>query len=420
MLFVSLVDAKERRVTQQELMDKARKELQPLLGKVKLIVQDMSLRGFSSGRGFPIEVNVVGPDWRRLGHAVNDLMDKMNDSEVLTDVNTDYQVGMPEIRLHPDRAKAEARGVALSSIGATVNALLGGAVLGAATKYPKEGHKYDIRVRLAGAERDRAGDIDRLKIRNNRGELVPLGEVVTIDEQPTPQIITRIDRMRAVKLYANVAKGHKQSEGLEVLKKLAAETLPAGYSIKVAGSAQAFQETFQSLILAMALGILVSYMVLASQFNSFIHPVSVLMAMPSSLAGAFAALHWAQQSINMFSMIGLILLMGIVKKNSILLVDFTNRGRERDPSASVKEALLAACPMRLRPILMTSVATVAGAAPAALAFGPGAETRTPMAVAIIGGVILSTALTLVVVPCVYCLLARLERRRVVEAESAAA
>jgi HAE1 family hydrophobic/amphiphilic exporter-1 len=173
------------------------------------------------------------------------------------------------------------------------------------------------------------------------------------------------------------------------------------------GSSQSFQESFQSLIFAMALGILVSYMVLASQFNSFIHPVTVLMALPFSFSGAFLGLWLFHQSINMYSLIGFILLMGIVKKNSILLVDFTNQVRRDMPD--VDEALLNACPVRLRPILMTSVATVAGALPEALALGPGAETRIPMAIAIIGGVIASTILTLFVVPCTYSLMSKLER-----------
>jgi multidrug efflux pump subunit AcrB len=177
--------------------------------------------------------------------------------------------------------------------------------------------------------------------------------------------------------------------------------------MKLTGSSQSFKESFQSLIAALLLGILVSYMVLASQFNSFVHPVAVLMALPFSFSGAFAGLWLAHQSINIYSLIGFILLMGIVKKNSILLVDFTNICR--DEGANVHDALVKACPIRLRPILMTSVATIAGALPEALSLGPGAETTIPMAVSIIGGVAASTILTLFVVPCVYSLLAKLER-----------
>lgn len=159
----------------------------------------------------------------------------------------------------------------------------------------------------------------------------------------------------------------------------------------------------------MILGIFVAYMVLASQFNSFIDPLSVLMALPFSVSGAILALLVTHRSINVYSLIGLILLMGIVKKNSILLVDFTNQVREK--GESVRKALLTACPIRLRPILMTSVATVAGAIPASMAFGPGAETSNPMAIAIIGGVVFSTVLTLYVVPCFYSVMTRFEKRQ---------
>jgi multidrug efflux pump subunit AcrB len=185
---------------------------------------------------------------------------------------------------------------------------------------------------------------------------------------------------------------------------VASKILPPQYHVVLSGSSQTFGESFQSLIVALILGIFVAYMILASQFNSFTDPIAVLVALPFSVSGAFVSLLLAHQSINIYSMIGLVLLMGIVKKNSILLVDFTNHVREKRGS-NVKEALLEACPVRLRPIVMTSVATIAGAIPSALAFGPGAESRVPMAIAIIGGVTVSTFLTLYVVPCVYSVLA---------------
>ena len=174
------------------------------------------------------------------------------------------------------------------------------------------------------------------------------------------------------------------------------------------GSSRTFQESFQSLLFALWLGIVVAYMVLGSQFNSFIHPFAVLLALPFSVSGAFFALRATGTSLNLYSMIGLILLMGIVKKNSILLVDFANQRRRE--GLELREALLEACPIRLRPILMTSISTVAAAVPPALALGPGAETRIPMAIVVIGGVLVSTLLTLFVVPCAYSLMARLERR----------
>jgi HAE1 family hydrophobic/amphiphilic exporter-1 len=219
------------------------------------------------------------------------------------------------------------------------------------------------------------------------------------------QTITRKDRERAIGVYANLAKGANQQEAIQKVTALADRLLPEAYRAVPSGSAQTFRETMESLVFALLLGLVVAYMVLASQFNSFVDPFTVLIALPFSITGAFVALYLTDQSINIYSMIGVILLMGLVKKNSILLVDFTNQFR-KTAKVGIPEALREACPVRLRPILMTSIATVAAAIPPALAIGPGAESRIPLAVVIIGGVTVSTILTLFVVPCVYSLISR--------------
>ena len=408
-IFVTLVDKKDRRRSQQEIIMGIRKDLAKQLKGVKVNISDNSFRGLSSGRGFPVELSIDGPDWTMLGKLVAEMMQKMEDSGVMTDVNTDFEASMPEISIRPNRERALAHGVEPKEIATTVNALLGGTILGAASKYPKEGHKYDINVRLEGDERSREEDIGKIQVRNNFGQLVPLREVVTLEHKNTPQEIRRIDRQRAILIFADVEKGYSQADALATVERLGKEILPRGYTVRLRGSAQTFRETFKSLGIAMLLGIFVAYMVLASQFNSFVHPLSVLMALPFSICGAYLALAVTHQTLNMFSIIGLILLMGIVKKNSILLVDFT--GQQRAAGKELKEALLYACPIRLRPILMTSVATVVGALPTALALGPGSEMRVPMAIAIIGGVLLSTLLTLIAVPSVYAVLAQFESKR---------
>ena len=229
--------------------------------------------------------------------------------------------------------------------------------------------------------------------------MIALSDLVTLNQTTILQEITREDRQRAISLTANVSESYSQEQAMGFARSLAAE-LPDGYQMKFSGSAEAFQETFQGLILAMILGILVTYMLLASQFNSFLQPLIILLAIPFSLSGAFFALLVFKQSINIYSMIGILLVLGLVLKNSIMLVDFTNKKREED-GLSVIDALKEACPLRLRPIIMTSLATIVGALPAALAIGPGAESRIPMALTIIGGVAISTFFTLFVVPCVY-------------------
>jgi len=412
-MFVSMRPKGERGIdpeaghelSQQEMMGVAREALKKL--GLKVSIQDLSQRGFTASRGFPVEFAVQGRDWDKLVEYSETIIQKLDATGLVTDTDSDYLLGKPEIRIIPDRERAAARGVSIQAISQTVNAMVGGVVAG---QYSSEGHRYDVRVRLQEQEIDRIDQIKRLHVRNNRGELIPLSEVVQVREDRALAQINRNDRERAIKIFANVAAGKSQQEALDRAQSIAREVLPPEYTVRFVGGSQSFQESFASLWFVLILGVIVAYMVLASQFNSFIHPVTVLMALPFSVSGAFLTLLLFDNSLNIFSFIGLILLMGIVKKNSILLVDFTNQVRDRG-GVTVRAALLEACPIRLRPILMTSFATIAAALPLALALGPGAELRAPMAIAVIGGVMVSTLLTLFVVPCVYELLARFERDR---------
>jgi HAE1 family hydrophobic/amphiphilic exporter-1 len=401
--------------TQQEFMRYARKPLSAIPGVRRVAIQDPSLGGFTAQRGFPIEFSLRGKDWGKLAEYNERIMEGMRASGKMNDIDTDYQEGMPEVRVIPDREKAAARGVSVASIGDAVNAMIGGVRSG---KFTRGGRRYDVRVQLLDKDRRDARDIKKIWVRNNRGEVIRLSEVVTIVEKPTLLSISRKNRERAIGVFANVAEGASQEEAIKEVERLAGEILPEGYKVVFSGTSKTFQDSFKSLNFALILGVIVAYMILASQFNSFVHPVTVLLALPFSVTGAFIALKLGGYSLSIYSMIGIILLMGIVKKNSILLVDFTNH-RRRDGGLGVNEALLEACPIRLRPILMTSFATIAAAIPPALGYGPGAETRIPMALVVIGGVFFSTLLTLLVVPCAYSLMAPLESRRHEQALNAA-
>ncbi|MCE9625467.1 MAG: efflux RND transporter permease subunit, partial [Deltaproteobacteria bacterium] len=344
-VFVTLLGPKERpidpelgrRLTQADLMNRVRKEL-TTIPDLKVVIQDLSTRGFTA------------------------------------------QYGQPEIQIVPKREAAQARQVSVEDIGKVINAMVGGARNG---KFTESGHRNDIRVRLEENERQSSKDIDRLYVRNQRGELVKLSDVVDIKQRDTLKSITRKDRERSVGIFANVGQGHSQAQALQAMEKMAKETLPEGYRTVLSGSAETFKESFDSLLFALYLGIIVAYMVLASQYNSFVHPFSVLLALPFSVSGAWLALYLSHNSLNIYSFIGIILLMGIVKKNSILLVDFTNQRRAEGMDKTT--ALMTACPQRLRPILMTSFATIAAAIPPALGLGAGSETRKPMAIVILGG-----------------------------------
>jgi len=420
--FVNIKDKKTRPkdrktggpMKQEDMIAVMRKTLREIPGVIRVNVQDMSLMGLGGGRSSPVEINIKGPEWEKLASYANDIREKLEASGKMTDADTNYKTGVSELRIIPDRKKAATRGVSMASIGNAVAAWYGGVNAGLFTR---GGRRYDIIVQLRLEDRAKIETLKKIMVRNSAGELTPLSAVVTFSEQKTVTSVNRIDRQRTVKVTANVAKGSSQQEAADLAMKIAKETLPEGYFAEAGGATKTFADSFSGLLFALFMGVFVAYMVLAVQFNSFAHPVSVLMALPFAATGALLALLITGNTINFYSMIGILLLMGIVKKNSILLVDFTNARRLQ--GMGVNEALLSACPVRLRPILMTSVATIAAAIPPALALGPGAETRIPMSITIIGGVLVSTFLTLFVVPCVYSILSRLENVKHMDAVRAA-
>ncbi len=400
-IFLTLKAPKDRKLTAQQLATEFRKDLKKIPG-AKVTIQDPSLSGLGGSRSFPIQFTVKGPDWAKLIEFSKAVMSSMEKSGLMTDIDSNYQDGMPEVQVIPDRIKARQYAVDVSEISTAVNVMMAGAIAG---KYSQGGRRYDVRVGLPATSRSSTETLKQLNVRNSQGELIALHKLVNLTQRNGLQAISREDRQRAITVRANIAPNSSQAEAIDVVQKITKATLTEGYSAVVSGSAKTFEESFRGLMIALFLGILVSYMVLASQFNSFIHPITILIALPFSVSGAFIALYLGNQTLNIYSMIGLILLMGIVKKNSILLVEFTNHFREKGFGA--REALIEACPVRLRPILMTSIATIVGAIPPALAIGPGAESRIPMALGVIGGVFVSTFLTLFVVPSVYSLLDRL-------------
>ncbi|HEX8538188.1 MAG TPA: efflux RND transporter permease subunit, partial [Cystobacter sp.] len=402
MLFVTLVP-QDQRMPMAEFNQVVRKELNSYPG-LRAVVMDLSQSGFTGSRGFPVEFSVRGSDWERLIEASTQLREQLQASGKVVDVDTDYQIGMPELRITPDRARAADLGVSMETVGSTLNSLVGGVRVG---KYSTGGRRIDVRMRLLKDQRARPEDLSLLKVRTQSGELVPLSSLVAQEERPALQAITRRDRERAISIFANVAPGATQQEAMDTVERLAQE-LPGGTRVVFGGSSVAFQESISSLLFALVLGILVAYMVLASQFNSFLHPVTVLTILPLSIAGAAFAMAATGTTLNIFSMIGLLLLMGIVKKNSIILVDYALLQREQGADAT--EAMLRAGPVRLRPILMTTLATMMAAVPAALALGAGSETRAPMSVAVLGGLSLSTVLSLLVVPAFYVVADRVKTR----------
>lgn len=393
-LFVTLTPPADRKATQTDIIGWLRKELNGIAG-LRAMPMDLSQSLFSSNRGFPVEFSVRGADWNGLTGAATEMLRKLRESGVVTDADSNFQLGQPELRITPDRQRCADVGVSVDDVATAVSNLVGGQKVG---KFSQNGRRVDVRVRLLADQRDRPEALQLLHIRSKSGALLPLSSLVQMEEKPALQAITRMDRERAITITGNVAAGHSQDEALALVEKLGA-TLPQGNRVVMSGSSMAFRESMQSLVFALLVGIVVAYMILAAQFNSFLHPVTVLTILPLSVAGAALALYLADKSLNIFSMIGLLLLLGLVKKNSILLVDFAVH--RRGEGLSAKEAMLASGAARLRPILMTTVATMMAALPSALQLGPGAEVRGPMALAVLGGLTVSTALSLLVVPCFY-------------------
>ena len=402
---ITLVDKASRTTSQAQIIRQMRADLPVRVPGMRFSFSDLSTRGLTPRRSQPVEFNLRGQEFSVLDEKSKEIMARLESTGLVLDLDTNYRTGMPEVRIVPDREASALRGVSMDSIGRTINAAIGGIRGG---KFSKDGRRYDVRLRLNPEERLGEEDIARLTVRTAFGEIIPLSEVVRVETVKTPQTISRVNRQRSISVSGNLAPGASQARALAEARRIADDVLPPGYSFTLEGGARTFDESFKSLGFAFLLGLIVAYMVLASQFNSFIHPLTVLLAVPFSITGALLALRVTNESLNLYSAIGLILLMGIAKKNSILLVEFTNQQREH--GKGIEDAILSAGPIRLRPILMTTVATLVAALPLALGLGAGAETRQPMAISILGGVLVSTLFTLVVVPCAYSLLSRLERQ----------
>jgi len=401
--FWALKPRNERSLSQNELAGVLRKELNSYPG-LRVSIQDPSQSGFTAQRGYPVEFSVQGNDWDTLVTQANLVQQKLSASGLVVDLDSDYRLGQPELRIVPDRNAAMDKGIPVSDIANTMNALVGSVRVG---KFNSQGRRIDIRTRLVSDQRTRGEDIANLRFRTASGELIPLSSIATMEELPAFQAITRKNRERAITFFANPSPNHSQDEALKFVEALGKELKP-GYRLVFGGASTTFQESFQGLLFSLVLGILVAYMVLAAQFNSFLNPVTVLTILPLSAAGAAFALWSFGITVNIFSLIGILLLMGIVKKNSIILVDYASQ--QRDKGCNAFDAMLIAGPVRLRPILMTSIATAMAAVPAAFGLGEGSETRRPMAIAVIGGLAVSTFLSLLVVPAFYVVADNIKNR----------
>jgi HAE1 family hydrophobic/amphiphilic exporter-1 len=408
-IYVRLTDKNQRRRTQLDMMDEVRKNLKGFQDAT-VSVQIVPRVAVSTMRSQQLQYEVRGPDFAVLNAFVAQLIKRLEAAGGYVDIDTTFETGKPEADIFIDRARAADLGVSPRVVGDTVRAAIGGLDIG---KFKAEGDRYDIAVRYLESYRDRTALIDNLWVPAQSGGMIELRNIARVVTTGTPVEINRFNRQRQIALLANL--GDKpDGTGKRILgdavtdvNKYAEEIgLPTGYTTGWTGFADIMKESFGYLFFTMYLSIVVVYMVLAAQFESFIHPFTIMMSLPLAIVGALSSLLIFNMTVSIFVMIAFIFLLGLVTKNAILLLDYTNTLRRRD-GMEMFAALQRAGRVRLRPILMTTFAMIFGMMPIALGTGAGSESRQPMAVAIMGGLISSTLLTLLVVPVVYSLLDQL-------------
>jgi multidrug efflux pump len=399
--FVLLNDWDDRDRKQQDVT----KELQSKLGRiagVNAFASNPPSLGQSGGFGSK-PVNFViqsSADYETLRSIADGLVDKLQGNPAIEDVESDLVLTKPELQVTINRDKIADLGLDVAVAGRTLESLLGGRQV---TRFEREGEQYDVVVQLAAEERTSPATLDTIYLRAPAGEMVQLSNIVQVRESIAPRELKRFNQMRAATITANVAPGHTLGDALAAIEKVAAETLPAGTQIDYGGQSREFRTSSQSIALVFVLAIMFIYLVLAAQFESFIDPFIILLTVPLSMTGALAALWLTGGTLNVYSQIGLVTLVGLITKHGILIVEFANQKREAGLSAA--EAAVESAVLRLRPILMTTGAMVFGAIPLAFAAGAGAESRQQIGWVIVGGVSLGTILTLFVVPTVYSLVA---------------
>ncbi|KIE59391.1 multidrug transporter [Methylacidiphilum kamchatkense Kam1] len=415
-LFITLTPRKERKLRLQEILKIWRKEFKKAAYQdlhIKII--DISQSAFSSKRGTNIELSLLGSEYSVLKEVSQKILNELDKSGMYTDLDTDYREGMPEVQIIPDRDKCALANISMQQLVDSVRYSIGGARQGMYTN-EEDIRRYDIRIRFIPEQWREPKDIEDIPLWTNYGgEPIHLKDVASLRVVPKLMNMTRENRRRVITLFANVKPEYSQAKALDYAMEICRKLLPPTYSVQPAGASQTAKETFGAFPYALGFGLILAYMVLGIQFNSFLFPLIILCAIPFSITGAIFSLYISKLSLNLYSGIGLILLMGLAMKNSILLVEFINKKRFED-GLDTSAAILEAAFIRLRPILMTSLATISSAIPAALGLGPGAEVRVPLVIVVIGGIVVSTSFSLFVVPCIYSLAAKIGGKPPVDLE----
>ncbi len=382
------------------IMDEIKAKLSDLPGVTTSLVMR---QGFASGSSKPVQFVIGGGTYEELAKWRDILLEKINkDNPGLTNIDWDYKETKPQIEVHVDTNRAADLGVSVSAIGHTLETLLGSRKV---TTYIEQGEEYDLLVQGERDEQRTKTSLENMYVRSDSsGKLIPLASVVDLVELADASRLNRYNRVRSLTIEAGLEKKLSLGESLDYLNKLVKENLPPNATVDYRGMSRDFKNSSGSMFFMFALGILITYLVLAAQFESYVHPFVIILTVPLAIAGGLFGLWITGSTINLYSQIGLIMLIGLAAKNGILIVEFTNQLRDR--GVEFTAALLEASSARLRPIIMTSLTAVAGAAPLVISSGAGSETRFVIGVVVISGVIVATFFTLFVVPIAYTLLAK--------------
>jgi len=397
-MFLALKPRSERNKSQQQIVQELFPQLIGIPGVLAFVVNPPSLDVGSNSN--PVEYVLQGESYEELSRAVGTMMTEASKLGFLLNMDTDLRLNKPQLDIHIDRERAAGLGVSVADVGQTLETCLGGRTV---TNFKRGAKQYDVILQVKPQARSTPDAIQDLYLRGNGG-LVQLANVVKVSETVAPKELNHYNRVRSATITASLAPGVSMGRALDALDRIAAEKLPAGVKRDFAGQSLEFKSSSTSLYVMFLLAVVFIYLVLAAQFESFVHPLTILLSVPLAVFGALLTLFLFKQSLNIYSQIGLVMLIGLVTKNAILIVEFANQLRSR--GKDIREAIVEAATVRLRPILMTSFATIFGILPIAIGLGAGAESRRPLGLAVVGGLFFSTFLTLVIVPVVYTLLAR--------------
>jgi multidrug efflux pump len=388
----------ERKVTTDEVVEKVAKDLAKIPG-VRALPQVR--QGLVRGGGQPLQIVLGGPEYAQLVEWRDKLLARFEANPKLQGVDTDYKETRPQIRVSVDHDRAADLGVAVADIGNVLQTMLGSARV---TTFVNQGKEYDVLVQAERKDRAGIAGLKNLYVRARDGNLVPLSSVVSVREIAEPGTLNRFNRLRSITISARLAPGYPLGEAIAFAQQAAREELPDTAQIDFGGQSREYLQAGGAALFTFGMALLVVFLVLAAQFESFAHPFVIMLTVPLAVFGALLGLAATGNTINLFSQIGIVMLIGLAAKNGILIVEFANQ--RRDEGLPLREAILDAAATRLRPILMTSVATVTGALPLMFATGAGSASRGAIGVVVVFGVLLSTLLSLFVVPAFYLLLAK--------------